>query len=110
MSKQKPTNLPTEQFIGNFLLYMFFTFSLFVVTMMLGKKTTELVGIVFAKDTHLTMVETGWAIGLAVFMTFGWCVLFLLWKKAEKKCLEGKPTSVPAESKVKAIPARRKRR
>lgn len=74
--------------IWYFLQMMFFAFLLFFLTVGMGKEAGEL--IVYMNDSRVQKSPREWAvfIPLAIVATALWCVFWLLFKHAEKKCLE----------------------
>lgn len=78
----------TKLFAWYFLQLMFYVFVLFFLTVGLGKASADL--IVYMNDAKTQKPIIEWAVfvvGTPIATAF-WCILWLLFKKAEKHCIE----------------------
>ena len=78
----------TKKFVSYFGVLMFMTFLLFFVTVGLGKASAHL--IVYMNDSKIHKNLWEWfafAVG-APIATAIWCIIWLFFKMAEKRCIE----------------------
>ncbi len=75
-------------FAWYFLQLMFYVFVLFFLTVGLGKASADL--IVYMNDAKIQKTIIEWAVFVvgAPIATAFWCILWLLFKKTEKHCIE----------------------
>jgi uncharacterized BrkB/YihY/UPF0761 family membrane protein len=78
----------SKTFMWHFSLLMLTVFTLFFLTVGMGKASAEL--IIYMNDNSISKPAWQWAVFLigAPISTAVWCIFWLLFKKSEKHCIE----------------------